>query len=966
MKLVRKFLLFFVILLILITVFLISIPIFFKGKIADGVKSVANSQLKSELNFSDMDISFFDHFPRLTIGLHNFLLKGSVPFDQDTLIWAKEVSFGVDVLSLFGDTIGINRVYLDHAHVKIKYNETGDANFNVYQSSDSIPAKSDTAAGATANINIEEIHFSGCRFTYSDPSIPLEIDLKGFNYKGKSSISKDLLSLTSRINVDSLDFILNNRYYLRSKPVEAKLTTKINLSDLTLFFEKNDLKIKDMPVNFNGRFNFQKNGYQLTLRLLSIYEKEVFSAALRLTSAEKLHLFARVNAVLDLAKWSKALGIDQVDLRGLINFNFNAEGIYETGQNPQSSKPDTVLLSIPKFTISSTLTDGYLKYRDLPEALTNITFDLNAGVTDNNYRHIQVRLDKFKARCMKNDLEGFLHIAGLEDFPVEARVKTRCDLASLKQVIPLDSLDLAGMLDVDVDIHGKYAPEKKLFPVSEVTLLLANGSLRTKYYPHPIEKIDLKASVTNATGQLRDTRIILSPLSFLFEGNPFEIRADITNPDNVVYDITSQGVIDIARVYKLFSREGMELDGRIETNVSLKGRQSDAMAGLYDRLHNKGRLVLRNIGFTSEYLPLKIILKEGVFRFDHDNLWFEKFLAFYGASDIRLDGHLSNVVNYVFSDHQKLKGSFQFYSKFLLADQFMSPIKDPGQDETTSEEPLPEGVIVIPENLSMAITANLKKIRFQDMDIYDFLAKAEVRDGMVLLKGMQFTLIGAPMTMDASYGSINRAKAFFDFHITAKDFDIKRAYDEIALFRNLSSSAAHAEGIVSLDYSLKGKLREGMAPVYPSLDGSGTLTLSKVKVMGLKLLTVVGKSTGKEKLSNPDLSKVDLKTTIRNNVITLDQTKIKISGFRLKVAGTTNFNGELSLKMRIGLPPLGIIGIPLRILGTTDEPKIKYGRGNSDDPADETEYTDEMPDDLKEKLRNAKEDDLEDDQPENL
>jgi len=958
MKFIRKLFLAVILLLGLTTLFMIAVPLFFKEKLADGVKSVANSRLKSELDFSGMDVSFFNHFPRLTIGLHDFLLKGSVPFDRDTLISAKEASFGVDLFSLFGKAIEINRVYLDRACIHVKYNENGDANFDVYQSPDSIPAKTDAPTGDSVNINIEQIHFSDCRFSYSDPSIPVKLDLKGFNYKGKSKINGDLLSLTSQITVDSLDFLLNNRYYLRSKPVEAKLTTKVNLTDLTLFFEKNDLKIQDMPVNFNGRFNFQKNGYQLTLRLLSIYEKEVFSAALRLTSTEKLHLFIRVNTVLDLAKWSKALGVSWVDLRGLINFNLNAEGIYETGQNPHSLQPDTVLLSIPRFTVSSNLTNGYLKYRDLPEALTDMTFDLNAGVTDNNYRHIYVKLEKFKAHFLSNNLEGFFHLDGLDDFPLEARVITRCDLARLKQVIPIDSLDLSGMLDIDLDIRGKFSPEKKYFPVSKVGLVLTNGSIRTKYYPRPIEHIELKASVTNGTGQLKDTRVVLSPLSFNFEGNPFEIKADIAHPGNVVYDITSQGVVDVARIYKLFSRKGMELDGSIETHVSLKGRQSDAMAGHYDRLHNKGRFILRNIGFVSEYLPLKIILKEGVFRFDNDNLWFEKFLAFYGASDIRLDGYVSNVVNYVLADHQKLKGSFHFGSKYLLADQFMSPIKEAEVGKAASENPLPEGVIVIPENLAIGITADLKKIRFQDMNIHDLSAKAEIRDGMALLKGMQFTLIGAPMAMDASYGSINRTRAFFDFHISAKDFDIQRAYNEIALFRDLASSAAHVEGIVSLDYSLKGKLRSGMAPVFPSLDGSGTLTLSKVKVKGLKLLTVVGKSTGKEKLSNPDLSKVDLTTTIRNNVITLDQTKMKISGFRLKVSGTTNFNGELSLKMRIGLPPLGIIGIPLRVLGTADDPKLKYGRGNSDDPAKETEYTDEMPEEMKEKLRNAKEDDL--------
>jgi AsmA protein len=42
--------------------------------------------------------------------------------------------------------------------------------------------------------------------------------------------------------------------------------------------------------------------------------------------------------------------------------------------------------------------------------------------------------------------------------------------------------------------------------------------------------------------------------------------------------------------------------------------------------------------------------------------------------------------------------------------------------------------------------------------------------------------------------------------------------------------------------------------------------------------------------------------------------------------------------MRLGLPPLGIIGIPLTITGNKDNPKVKVGRKSED--LQETEDTD--------------------------
>jgi len=41
-----------------------------------------------------------------------------------------------------------------------------------------------------------------------------------------------------------------------------------------------------------------------------------------------------------------------MDLKGLFAMKMNADGEYYTGQNPESKKPDTIILSIPNFTVN--------------------------------------------------------------------------------------------------------------------------------------------------------------------------------------------------------------------------------------------------------------------------------------------------------------------------------------------------------------------------------------------------------------------------------------------------------------------------------------------------------------------------------------------------------------------------------------------------------------------------------------
>src|SRR5258708_33347649 len=127
----------------------------------------------------------------------------------------------------------------------------------------------------------------------------------------------------------------------------------------------------------------------------------------------------------------------------------------------------------------------------------------------------------------------------------------------------------------------------------------------------------------------------------------------------------------------------------------------------------------------------------------------------------------------------------------------------------------------------------------------------------------------------------------------------------------MASSAKSAEGIVSLDYQLSGKLNGNMRPVYPTLKGGGVLSLKQIKIKGFKLFGAVGKQTGNDSLSkSSDVSKVDIITSIANNIITIERSKMRFAGFMPRFEAQVDFNGYLNIKFRLGLPPLCIVGIP--------------------------------------------------------
>lgn len=887
-------------------------PIIFADKIKEQIKKTANEKLSAELNYSDVSVSFFHHFPSLTLTLSDLNLNGSAPYTKEKFITAKEVSFGINVASLvFSKTVKIDQIYLSNSFINVKVNEKGEANYNIYKSS----KPSDPQDSTETALKLERIEILNSKIIYDDQSTKVHFDAFGFNYLGKGDLNKSVFDLYSKAKIEKLNIVYENEPYLMNKKVDADLITKVNVNSLSFFFQQNNLKINQLLVDFKGKFDFLKDGYNMDFVIKSNNSKlyDVFTA------------FPP-----KYITW-----LSKAELKGNTNLLLTLKGDYIASQN-----------IAPELDLDVKIDSGFVNYNKSAFPVSNLNLDVKTKVPNLNPDLVDVDAKNLSLNINKDYLKSKFHVTGVNTPVVDADLKAKIDLGKLMTALGISNIVLKGNLDGDAVVNGKFDQKNRLFPKTQGTINLENGYLKTPYYPNPITSITIKSRIDNQKGTYDDLKVKLKPAQFTFEGKPVFVEADLSNFDDLTYDIKAKGELDVNKIYKVFSQKGLDLDGFVKADVVLKGKQSDAEKGNYSKLNNKGTLELRNIGITSEYLPKKFIIKEGIFKINQDKMYFNNFLATYGKSDFTMNGYLQNVFNYATTNTGVLRGSFKSSSRYINVDEFMSETTA-GTSVTENSAPKPEtktgntqsGVIIIPTNLNLNFTANAQKVSFDKLNLQNATGNLSMNKGKLTMQNTGFDLIGCKVTMNANYQAVTPQKANFDYAIKATDFDIKRAYNEIEVFRKMASAAEKAQGIVSLDYQLKGRLNGNMEPVYPSLTGGGILSVKDVKVRGLKMFTAVSKETNSESMKNPDLSKVDIKTTIKNNIMTVERFKFKFAGFRPRIEGTTSLDGKLNLKMRLGLPPLGIFGIPLTVTGTQDNPKIKVGRKSQD--LEETKDTEE-------------------------
>lgn len=1002
------------------------IPWLFPGPVNRSVKKWANESLNARLDFSKTHLSFFRHFPALTLSLDEVSLMGSAPFQQDTLLQARELALGVNLWSVFFEEhMHIDKIFLVDGRIDVQVNKQGEANYNVYKSTPAKASNTSSSDSSSASLKLNGIILERVDVAYRDASVGLDLMIDNLDYAGMGDLDKSLFDLNSELEATAVDLTFDGQAYLRRKQLRAELITRINTNSLKLIFERNLLRINKLPIEFTGTFDFLTDGYEMDFRVAtrnanlaqlatalppayqewvkdvqlagdvdarvvlggeySVARQRMPSLQIRFqvndgriqhmkapapvedfhtrlavaipalnmdsmridldslhfklgsgyarlqhhsTGLSQMALQSKLDASLDLATLDTALAIPGLRLAGALQINADAHG---------SWKPLDNVLPLPKTRVNMQWTNGALQLAHLPDGLKAIQAKASLTSEGKHVNDVRIDLDTLSLTASGTRMEGSFHLDNLMEKNMRLYFHTIGDLGQWNQCIPLGGWKLGGQLQLDVAAAGSYRPELKRYPVAQGTIRWKGGLLQTPHYPQPISAIETNTAFSSRNGNLAGVEIRIQPLRFSFEQQPMELTADMKNFDVLQYAIRVVGKVDIGHLTQVFPGVPGQLQGIVDADLQAAGNQADVLAKRFQRLKQSGSLVVRDLVWRTSYLPQLFEIPAGTFRFQQDKMWFNRFLARVGGSDLQLDGYFQDAIGHWLNPSVPLHGRFEFRSKRIRLVDFMSSdtLVDSVSSSAANAADVASGVVDLPPNWDIQLKTRIDQFLYGDFRVDSIQSNAYLRKGRLGFDSTRFSAVGTQVAMQGYYEPQTKKRARFSYSIEANDFDIKRAYKEVPLFRQMASAAAYASGIISLQYKLDGRLDAGMKPVLPSLIGGGEIRVQKVKLKGFRLLNTVSRETGKSDIRDPDLSRITIRSQLANNVLTLERFKMKMAGFRLRMEGQTRLDGALKLRMRLGLPPLGIIGIPMRVTGTHSNPKVKLGKGDNE-PLEQT------------------------------
>src|SRR5260221_2045054 len=437
---------------------LFLLPYLFPRFVSNKIRQWARQSIQTELHFSSARLSFFRHFPALTLTLYNVRLNGSAPFEKEQLVKADEIALGVDLRSVFSE-VTIDKIFLTNALINIQVDSAGRPNYNIYASKQSNKPVNEADSGS-ASLKIQKIIFEKSGLVYNDRSLALLINARGLNYEGNGDLSKAIFDLRTHMQIDSTDPYYNKLAYFANKKIDADLTTKINHNSVAFIFERNELLINRLPVVVTGRFSFLRDGYDMDFQLKSLNSNlhDIFTALPP-----------------DMLEW-----LSKTEVKGLGDIEASLTGKYSATTS-----------TMPDLNLNMKVRNGSVAYEKAPVPVSNLYLNFESRLPGLNPDSLRLTIDSIFFNIDKDYFSAILRINGLKTPFINAKIRSEMDLEKWDRAFGFAPLDLKGHYTLQLAAEGQYATRevrttmlrkiKVDTVISIITKLTHTSSLHTCY-----------------------------------------------------------------------------------------------------------------------------------------------------------------------------------------------------------------------------------------------------------------------------------------------------------------------------------------------------------------------------------------------------------------------------------------------------------------------------------------------------
>ncbi|HEY6901296.1 MAG TPA: AsmA family protein, partial [Puia sp.] len=232
-----------------------ALPFLFKGKITAIIKEQVNQRLTAKVDFSDVDLSLFRHFPRLSVAMDNLSVIGSGEFSADTLVAAHRIDVAVDLLSAIGGKqLRIHSISIDQPRIHALIHPNGHVNWMITKPDTASAAAPTGAKGSSFAMALQKYAITNGYLEYRDDSSRISTEITGINHSGGGDFTSNQFVLNTNTTVESLSFSYGLIPYLVKVQTRMSVDFQVDNTIGKYSFKTDNLSVNELQLHTEGWF----------------------------------------------------------------------------------------------------------------------------------------------------------------------------------------------------------------------------------------------------------------------------------------------------------------------------------------------------------------------------------------------------------------------------------------------------------------------------------------------------------------------------------------------------------------------------------------------------------------------------------------------------------------------------------------------------------------------------------------
>ena len=619
-------------------------------------------------------------------------------------------------------------------------------------------------------------------------------------------------------------------------------------------------------------------------------------------------------------------------------------------------------ISLDLLTVENELSIASLTYiMDGVKYLKKVNVKVDADVEiDNVNAKYTFKENEFALNGLTLGLDGWVAMPENPSEPDNAPINmdltyktNQTTFASILSLVPgaytADFKDVETKGNLALSGYAKGTYDENTMPAFGLNLAIGDAMFKYPDLPMAVNNVNMDLKVNNPDGHLDHTVTDLSKFHFEIGEEPFDFTLLSKTPMSDPYiDASAKGKIDFEKMMQAYPMEEIEkLTGTLSMDFSAKGNLSTIEAERYEDFESKGNIILSGMDYASPDLAQPIFIKELKMTFNPKNVTLNNFDMTLGKSDLQMNGTLDNFIAYALAD-STIKGTLNISSNLFDSNEWL----EDDSTETEEEDTSALTIIEVPGNIDFVMTADMKKVLYDNMAIENIKGNLIVRNSNVRMTNVGMNILGGKVTMSGLYGTQNPTAPVFDYELDMKEMDIQESFVTFNSFKQLVPVAKSAQGTYETNMTIDGILDNEMMPVYDKLNGKGGAHVYDVVLKDLAILDKIADALKQPSWKKMTTDQFDFEFEIKDGRMYIKPYDIKLGDMNFNVKGSNgleDYSIDYVIKAKIPRAKFGstmgdaesalsgltggkmnvdlgeFVTLDIFLTGTMDDPKVNVG-----------------------------------------